>query len=419
MTFISLHFQIHAESETVTRMREAYKKYREIKKEAEKYAPVVAETETEESYLNVCAGCPTVIPLTGDINKVMRKMIEEGQIDSSKVGALEEIERLEAMYYLVHYDIEKIKQTDPTFIFEECTFFPTGVYLSNINPEPLDNSRLTEIFTFSVPLDRINSVHYRSIKEKGRYYFYRAAYPHEDKIIQIHVPQNGEAQVTYFQLDHLPTGSESALMKDIEREKTKNTITVEPATDKEKDLINGMEYWGSLTRYKSETSEWDFGVAVAHKKGLPRKIILLQGKDQTDLGLGIKMNSAVEVSDRDQEVRVGFGDEKQEYFRVKAEADGDYKAEIPFQITFQEFDFGTTGTVAKTNDGEEANLVFTRYNESILRVSAKRGVDNSEAYTIGNDYHDVMGGTVSLDYKKQKGGPGDSESVWLRYSKSF
>lgn len=417
-----------AEASTLEELQEAYKQYRELRKQGDKYMPISLASETQESTdVSICVSCPKIADLTGEINKVMRTMVESKQIDSEELGALEEIERLEAMYYIVHYDMEKVGQLLPGHPLEECLHYPLDIYLRSLDSEPLEGERLTEIFSFQVPLERVNALHYRSRTEKGRYYFYRAAYPHQDKIIRIHIPNKGHGEVTvsYYQLDQIPEVEKSVLMKKLERQRLAKQFKQDTQQEnvEEEAKVFGMEYWGALGRYQSDSSQWQAGLAIAHKNNLPRRILILKGKDVSEIGAGLKLGTEVEVSDRDQEVRFRLAYQDQDLVRLKGEADGDYRAEVPFEISVQEYAFSSRGSIAQTESGQEAKISFYHNSSSIVHVQGKRGTDHSESVTIGNNFENVLGGTVSLDYKYNKN-PNDEanpeqESIWLRYRSTF
>lgn len=409
-------------SETITDLREAYKTYREYRKQAEKYGPVSVGLE-DEVEVSVCASCPQIADLAGAINKTMVHMVENNQIDLKEVGALEEIERLEAMYYLVHYDMEKAKILHPDFPLEECTLYQLDVYLHRFQRDPIANERLTEIFQFNVPLNDVRALHFRSRAEKGRYYFYRAEWPHHDKIIRIHIPANSkEATVSYLQLDRLPNSEDSKFLQGLERKRRELLAQQNDKPGDEPPKIFGMEYWGGLGSYKSDKSEWEAGFAVAHKDNIPRRILLLRGKDEAAITDNLKVNTEVEVSDRDQEVRMRLNYQGQDYLRLKGEADGDFRAEIPFEIHMQEYAFTTKGSIARTESGEEAALSFFQGGSSLVHIKTQRSLDNSQTVTVGNTYEDVLGGTVSLDYQRRRNAldeNGNAETIWLRYQKQF
>ncbi len=417
------YLESHA-NETIDDLREAYKAFRKYRKEAKKYKPIINAHDIGENVeVSVCASCPQISDLAGSINKTMIHMVENNQIDISEVGALEEIERLEAMYYLIQYDMENAKELPGNTPLEECSFYSLDVYLTKFEREPIANERMTEIFRFNVPLDDVNALHFRNKAEKGRYYFYRAKWPHHDKIIRVHVPANTkEATVAYLQLDQIPNMEDSQLLKKVERQKRKKRLQENTVPKEEPPKVYGMEYWGGLSRYKSDKSEWEAGFALAHKDNLPRRILLLKGRDEAEIMQNLKLNTEVEVSDRGQEVRLRLNYQGQDYLRLKGEADGDYRAEIPFELHIQEYALMTKGNVARTEDGEEAEVSLYHDGSSILHVRGKRGDDNSENLTIGNTYRNILGGTVSIDYQEKRnsqGQDGNTETLWLRYQTKF
>jgi hypothetical protein len=211
----------------------------------------------------------------------------------------------------------------------------------------------------------------------------------------------------------------------MEREKRNEQIKkeLEGLDGEEESTVYGMEYWGGLGRYKSESSEWEAGLAIAHKDNLPRRILLLRGKDESQLSEDLSLGTEIEISDRDQEVRMRLTYQGQEYLKLKGEADGDYRAEIPFEIALEEYSFVTKGSVAKTEDGEEAALSFYQDGASLVHVKARKANDDSEVITIGNTFREkILGGTISLDYQKHDKVPdpqGNRETLWLRYRASW
>lgn len=423
-----VNFEIHANSTTET-LREAYKVVREARREWKKQQRIEEEQQQEEN-LVVCIQCPRINGLVGDINKAMEKMVQQGDIEISERGALEEIERLEAMYYIVENDLDtRAKMGDDT-IQEPCSFYQLDIYLKTIGNEPLRPSELTEIFTFNIDpqqIQNINSIHYRRPDEKGRYYIYRAAPPNNDKIIRVHLPREGQPTVTYFQMGEMPSPEESDFIKKRLRRQAQKDIENSLGKDasgedvSEVEKIYGMEYWGSLGQYQSESSKWTYGVAMAHKDNLPRRILLLKGEDETQLFEGFKVRTDVEVSDRDQEVNFSLADTDREYLKLKAEADGDYRAAIPFNIGISEYRFGAKGDIAQTNEGQEASLSLTHDNSTLINVRAKKNNDGTQIYNVGNRYDDVLGGSVSLEYERaNKVMPdGNKERFWVKYSVSF
>lgn len=411
-------------SEEMDSLREAYKFVRQARRELKKQQAQERDLQAEDN-LVVCIQCPQINGLVGDINKAMGQLVKDGQIEISERGALEEIERLEAMYYIVENDMEVRRMKGDDFV-EPCGFYQLDIYLQEINNTPIRPEELTEIFSFNVDLNKINSIHYRRRDEHGRYYFYRAAPPDQDKIIRVHLPREGQATVTYFQRGTLPAPYESDYMKRFHRERLseEQRALLEAESGSENKLavekVYGLDYWGELGHYKSESSEWTYGVAVAHKDNLPRRILLLQGRDETELFEGLKMKTEVEVSDRDQEVNVAFGDEHRDFLRLKAEADGDYRAALPFNMRVNGFDVGADGEIANTQDGNEVRLSFVNEGSRLLNVSGRRGNDDSQSISVGNSYNDVfLGGTLSVEYERSKNTIGDNEKVWFRYFQRF
>lgn len=418
-------------NETQDRLREAYKVVRQARREWKKQKRAEEQIQRqEEENLVVCIQCPKINGLVGDINKAMERMVEQGDIPMSERGALEEVEKLEAMYYIVENDLDVRAKMGNDTIQEPCSFYQLDVYLRTINQEPLRPSELTEIFTINIDrqqIDSINSIHYRSPDEKGRYYIYRAAPPNQDKIIRVHLPRDGQPTVTYFQMGQMPTPEESDFIRKRLKRQTQKDIesSVETDPDGEESLevekIYGMEYWGSLGQYRSESSKWTYGVAMAHKDNLPRRILLLQGEDETKLTESMKVRTEVEVSDRDQEVNFSLSDTDREYLRLKAEADGDYRAAIPFHIGLTDYQFGAKGDVAQTNEGQEARVSLTHEDSTLINLRAKRNNDGTDIINVGNTYDDVLGGSVSVEYERaNKVLPsGNKEQFWLRYRVNF
>ncbi len=410
-------------SETLDELQEAYKLVRQARREMKRQQANQAPQPPEE--LVVCIQCPQINGLVGDINRAMGRMVENGQIELSERGALEEIEKLEALYYIVENDLEVRQLQGDDSIQEPCSFYQLDIYLQNISSEPLRPSELTEIFSFDIPLHQISSLHYRRRDELGRYYFYRAAPPDQDKIIKVHLPREGRPTVTYYQMGMMPSPSDSDYMRERHRRQVErdleNSLTAEEGEEaREVESIYGMEYWGNLGQYESESSKWTYGVAVAHKDNLPRRILLLQGEDETQLIGGVRMRTEVEVSDRDQEVQVAFGDEHEEYLRLKAEADGDYRASVPVGFSLEEYSLSASGEVAQTESGQEASMSFFSNGSRLMNVRAKNNNDGSQSLNVGNSYDDVfLGGTLSVEYERNNREEGDSEAVWFRYVQRF
>jgi hypothetical protein len=413
---------LHA-NENLNQLQETYNLVREARREMKRQETQEQAAPPED--LVVCIQCPQINGLVGEINRAMGHMVENGQIELSERGALEEIEKLEALYYIVENDLEVRQMVGDDSIQEPCSFYQLDIYLQNINSEPLRPSELTEVFSFTIPLHQIRSLHYRRRDEKGRYYFYRAAPPDQDKIIKVHLPRDGLPTVTYYQMGTMPSPQESDYMRQrlrqqLDRDLEASLALEENAQSREVEQIYGMEYWGNLGQYESENSRWTYGVAVAQKDNLPRRILLLQGEDETQLVGTMRMRTEVEISDRDQEVQVAFRDEHHEYLRLKAEADGDYRAAVPFAFSLEEYSLGANGELAQTESGQEANLSFFSDGARLINVRARNNNDGTQSLNVGNSFDDVfLRGTLSVEYERKNNPVGDSEAMWFRYVQRF
>lgn len=406
--------------ETLDQLREAYKLIKQARKEQKKQEAVEQANDID---MVVCIQCPQISNLAGEINKAMRNMVETGQIDLKERGALEEIEKLEAMYYIVENDLEAQNLIESDTPQEPCSFYQLDVYLKDFTRQPLQSGDLTEIFSFEIPFQNINSIHYRPIDEKGRYYFYQAAPPDNDKIIVVHMKRDGKPTVTYFQKGTMPKPSDSDYMRKYHRQKIEAQIAAdlseEEGNTKTVDRIEGKEYWGGLNQYESETSKWTYGFAIAHKDNLPRKLILLKGEDRTEITEGLNVKTNVEVSDRDQEVSVALAGDQQDYLRLTAEANGDYRASVPFAVKVDAFDIGANGEISQNQDGNEARVSFFSEGDNLINLRAHRGNNGVDTYNVGNTYQDVLGGSLSVEYQQKRGPELSEKGVWFRFSRSF
>lgn len=411
------------------RLREAYKIVREARKEwkrerkAEEQRKANQERASQED-LVICVECPKILDLVGDINKTMNHMLENGEISIAERGALEEVERLEGLYYIVENDISGKPLTGNDLSEGPCSFRKLDIYLKDLNSEPLRESELTEIFSFNISwaqVERIKALHFRSNGEKGRFYFYRAAPPNQDKIIRVHLPRDGRPTVTYFQMGMVPELMESDLMREkITARMRKDVQDSLAAEGEEVKKLYGMDYWGTLSEYESETSKWTYGVAMAHKDNLPRRILLVKGEDETKITENLRMRTEVELSDRHQEVVMSLSDAHRKYLTLEAEADGDYRAALPFSFEVRDFALSAHGDIAHTEEGEEATLRFSRNGSSLINMRVKKKKDGSESIHVGNEFEGVfLGGTLSVEYEKSDALDGDSEKMWLRYSQRF
>lgn len=392
-------------------LKEAYKLVRRAYKEQRKQIKAQEKEKSRLVQLEVCVACDQINPVINDINIILRKMVDENHVDTTKIGDIEQIEKLEAMYIISQRDTS---DKSVVVLDDGCDFYPKEVYLRNPFGVRIDESQLTEIFSFNIPMEKIVSMHIRDNKEKSRTYYYRAAKPNEDTIIRVHVPKEGEPTVQY--MHH---GDPAALRRKVDKEIRRRELAREAALRNKNAKSNGNGNWGGLWESKSETTDWKFGLEVERDGNLPKHITILKGSDSTEIFNDVYVRTNAELSDRKQGLNLGLGDHRTDYLRFNMKADGRYSASVPFQIETDVISLDN----AELEYTDEENRIAAGLRMGDTHIFNLTGVQNreegTESYGVSRSFTDPYGGSISIEFKDEHMNTTREQTVWIRYSLDF
>lgn len=159
-------------------LRAAYKEQRKINKAKKIENNGLIQLET-------CIECNKINPLINEVNQVLKAMIDTKQVDPNVVGAIEQIEKLEAMYIIAQDHESQVLKPENE---DGCQIIPGEVFLKDPLKQRIPEDQLTQIMSFNIPLEKMESIHIRNPLEKSRTYYYRAAKPNQNIIIRVHIP---------------------------------------------------------------------------------------------------------------------------------------------------------------------------------------------------------------------------------------
>lgn len=392
-------------------IKNLYKQARAEGKRQKKIEEENRKNQTSHAKYNpnelICVSCNELLPLIRNINFIMNKMIVDKTIDESKVGALESIEQLEALYSLVESELANSGEVQCEVMTSDIRFL--------VNKENLiKDSELEEIFSFNIPLDKINAFHFRDRKEKRKIYYYRAKKPYDNVIIKITVPKDGEARVQYF-TDGIITPK--IVLSNEEKEKLRQD------EEKKKEEKLKKDTYGYATEFGDKKSDdyMRLGLEVETSDYyIPKKLKILEAKGKLELTGGYKIRGEAEISDRDQEAQATLSKGNDDYLVMKTKANGDYYVGMPLAIDINQtiiknevyFDQDSSGAkIALTGASigfDSINMVFDKpYEEDQFRTQIEAHKKLSEHSSF------------SVNIRDDSGVNGGQRSMWLRYSYSF
>ncbi|MCP4913098.1 MAG: hypothetical protein GY909_08260 [Oligoflexia bacterium] len=391
--------------------REAYKVIRKAYKEQRRLNKAKAQEQQGLVQLQVCAGCAQINPVINEVNKILRKMIDTKQVDKSKVGDLEQIEKLEAMYIISERDIshQSVVLND-----DGCDFYPKEVYLRDPLAMQITEDNLMEIFSFNIPMEKIRSLHIRNDREKTRTYYYRAAPPNDDIVIRVFVPKEGQPVVQY--MFH---GDQEDIRKKVAQEARKKSLKglrlqgTGLQGEKKKDA------WGGLWEAKTETTDWKFGLEIEQKDNIPRRLTILKGSDSTEIFNDVYIRTNAEVSDRRQGLNLGLGDHQSDYFRVNLKADGRYAASVPFEIETSVISLDA-GEIEVNQEENRIRAGLRMGGTQLFHLTGVQNRENGdESIGLSRTFDYDNGGSLSIEFKDESINSTKEQTVWLRYSLDF
>ncbi|MDC1174693.1 hypothetical protein OAT67_04840 [Bacteriovoracaceae bacterium] len=393
---------------------EAFKTIRKAYKEQRKQEKLKEKENDNLIQLEVCVSCNKLNPLINEVNQVLKVMIETKQVDPTIVGAVEQIEKLEAMYIISeHHESQASLPVND----ENCQISPGEVYLRDPMRERILEEDLIQIMSFNIPLHKLMSIHIKDPLEKSRTYYYQAAKPNDNIIIRVYVPTEGAPTVQY-----LYKGDIEDLKRRIKIEAHRKKLADELRAKNKENSEDKKEdnYWGGLATYEGDNSSWEAGLAIEHKNNLPRKLVLLRGKDRTEIFENTYISSEVEVSDRRQKFKLGLSDGENSYFNVKVKADGRYYAEVPFELRTQTISL-TDGVLATSGKVDEVRAGIKYENIQLFHLSGVSNRENND-HSISvnkNIYSSQNNGVVSMQFKDERVQGTKEQSMWIRYTLDF
>ena len=154
---------------------------------------------------SICVGCPKILPLVGEVNDILKHMPENR--DACDPGsASPEIQKFEALYYVVVFETQAVCKAMDDFVSEHGA---TGY---------------VELTSDEMPLEQLDIAYLFSADGK-RVYFYKAMLDGEKVFIRIDVLDDKKAKVSIYKLipakkDSTPPGSSQDPATSADRGKT-------------------------------------------------------------------------------------------------------------------------------------------------------------------------------------------------------
>jgi hypothetical protein len=263
-----------------------------------------------------CTDCPTLSRTTNQINQVLKAMAEKEK-GPERLELLGEVGKLEGVVAIMR-DREG-----------DCRRLPFGVDLE-YGEQYLNQDRVL-VFSKEVEIDSV--VHAYLREGETQHWFYRGREEDRNKLVRITQEQGRPAKIYYYILRNIPVKKQrqklpSAAGGPTTAEKNHNVYSVIGNTD---------------NKTKGKRQYLNIGLGFEHDKGLPKKVILLQGKSDSKPidGTPLKVKTDVEVTSDDQKAGVALVGPTREYVRVGVNSKTEVTVEIPYKFTITDLVIST------------------------------------------------------------------------------
>ena len=310
-------------------LKQAVKAYKEAKSKTTAYkgSPEYLQflenkRDDEIESSNVCAGCPNLLLLTEQVNKILQ---EQKKIlpEDTPASVFNEIDSLEGLFYFIQAENERGEIVGGKAGCEKIDFGYQGLY-----PEKkelnIDNHVL--LFSEDVNFKNISQIH---LSEPGvrRTYFFKGTPPHEDIVVKVVANGAKPATVSYYRHKEI-----------ILRKKRKANLV------KEQTLITKALKLGEEKKLKNEgvpKDEFivDYGLQTEEDSFIPKKLTLLGLSSTTHFDSAI-IRAGTEISSDKQAAEVELKSKDGKDF-LKAEVDASSRVRLNTRSDFSSFAIST------------------------------------------------------------------------------
>lgn len=306
-------------------LKQAVKAYKEAKSKTTAYkgSPeylqfLESKRDEEIEASNVCVGCPNLLLLTEQVNKILQEQKKSLPKDTP-ASVFNEIDSLEGVFYFIQKENERGEVVAGRAGCEKLDFGYQGLF-----PEKkklnIDNHIM--LFSEDVKFNNISQIHF---SEPGviRTYFLKGAPPHDDIVVKVVANGAKPATVSYYRHKEI-----------ILRKKTKDKL-VEEQTRITKALKLGEEKKPKATGTPKDEFIVDYGVQTEEDSFIPKKVTLL-GLTSTTHFESATITAGTEISSDKQMAEVQIKSKDGKEF-LKAEVDASARLKLDARSDFDSF----------------------------------------------------------------------------------
>lgn len=181
-------------------LKQAVKAYKESKSKTNdhqgnpQYLQFLENKRSDEINLaSVCVGCPNLLLLTEQVNKILQEQKKILPADTPR-SVFNEIDSLEGLFYFVQSEDENGDLIGTKGGCEKLEYGAQNLYPKHVDLN-FDNHIM--LFTEEVNFKNITQIHFTETGKKKTYYL-KGKRPNDDVIVKVVVDQRKPAVVTYY-----------------------------------------------------------------------------------------------------------------------------------------------------------------------------------------------------------------------------
>lgn len=337
-----------------------------------------------------CPTCQSYLNLSGDINKILKKMDKGTDIGAANEATLQ-LNHLNFLYYVVKYENSN-----------------GGVQCNKYgNFEKINNSRFGGSFQLVAEelfdLPNVNEVQYIPQNGKEVVYLYRGTGAHKNSIIEVHILPDGKALLKYY--DYTPSSAERLTQKNNSPLDAALTTILKPKEEKPK----GDNFI-------------QLGLDVKTKDIIvPTDLEVMKAQSKTDLTSDLVLGTKTNLSFNEQKTEVVLSNKAGEpWIQVnaahKTEGRGEFTTILPLSMELHsDSQLGIKGNVKSevglkiaTREIEQAhtvNLGLTDHNHKYINFEVyHKPEENYSKVTVSNNYNLGALGDIGMNYSQDSKG---------------
>jgi len=270
-------------------------------------AELTADQAATEFWKNLpCSHCPALNEMARHVNQIMREINHQ----KPHANTLVEIEKLEALYYLVEEGGEH----------PGCQL----IDLNSLSEEEINLAAVKRhlIFSKDISLENINAFHLRERRKK--IYMYRGKGTDHNKIVMITVPLKGKAIIQYYKVAKNSPPEHAGPLISPEKPKAKKARRLHGYYTKISSGLQTVKDSAGYNLHIGPTVEMD-------KNNLPKNIILVEASGNV-AAAGLTFAGELNLSSKKQSMHGSISRKNKEYLQGKVDNTGDVHLSIPYKF---------------------------------------------------------------------------------------